>query len=167
MRWKSNPEPKVWNKILFLKENSSVWFPFSLELYFHIDMFVSKSCSKFVSVCTILFILLKKCQFCQWILLCAVQLQYGVDESYKLSIPSHGTQVYAHIEVSVSQVDWIWSHDPGSQGSGVTWSIIFFIRILAHCISWCHHRIPFRYSLYSGAWIVSIYVMRRTIRNHS
>ncbi|KAJ9669871.1 hypothetical protein PVL29_026440 [Vitis rotundifolia] len=26
------------------------------------------------------------------------ELQYGVDESYKLSIPSHGTQVYAHIE---------------------------------------------------------------------
>lgn len=32
-----------------------------------------------------------------------VQLQYGVDESYKLTIPGHGTQVYAHIEVSVNQ----------------------------------------------------------------
>lgn len=40
-------------------------------------------------------------------MLCAVQLQFGVDESYKLSIPSHGTQVYAHIEVSVSFVNLI------------------------------------------------------------
>ena len=75
---------------------------FSLEIYFHIHMFVSKTCLKFVPVCIILFILMKKCQFCKLNLLCAVDLQIGVDESYKLSIPSHGTQVYAHIQVSVS-----------------------------------------------------------------
>ena len=75
---------------------------FSLQLYFHIHMFLFKICSKFVSVCTILFNLMKKCQLCQLNLLCVVQLQIGVDESYKLSIPSHGTHVYAHIQVSVS-----------------------------------------------------------------
>ena len=35
-------------------------------------------------------------------LFCVVQLQYGIDESYKLSIPAAGNPVYAHLEVGVT-----------------------------------------------------------------
>lgn len=33
------------------------------------------------------------------LLLADMQLQYGIDESYKLSIPATGNPIYAHLEV--------------------------------------------------------------------
>lgn len=37
------------------------------------------------------------------ICLCFVQLQYGVDESYKLNVPAQGNPIYANIEVSATK----------------------------------------------------------------
>lgn len=33
------------------------------------------------------------------LLLADMQVQYGIDESYKLSIPATGNPIYAHLEV--------------------------------------------------------------------
>lgn len=43
-------------------------------------------------------------------ILLAVQLQYGIDESYKLSVPDSGKPVYAHLEVSVTSSFFARSH---------------------------------------------------------
>ena len=37
-------------------------------------------------------------------LLCVLQLQYGIDESYNLSIPLNGEPIYAHLEVGVINI---------------------------------------------------------------